>query len=150
MRVVALEFSVVVECRRLREVNGLICKGLCKVVHGTCRTDTICFKRRGGTHARNVVHRPTLARTQGFTGNYQVAIPMRPHRYYRKAAAIGRVPRTTDADWFCSSALKLDERGWVVTVDGYDGRTLRRGAETSLQVSVPGLPRLEQAWYHHR
>ena len=35
-------------------------------------------------------------------------------------AAIGRVPNT-DADWFRSSGLKLDERGYV-TVDGY-GRT---------------------------
>lgn len=81
------------------------------------------LKRRGvNVIARTAVDRVDTGANLGATVHYRQGDPDEDRTAYGEVvlAAIGRVPNT-DADWFRSSGLKLDERGYV-TVDGY-GRT---------------------------
>lgn len=81
------------------------------------------LKRRGvNVIARTAVDRVDTGANLGATVHYRQGDSDEDRTAYGEVvlAAIGRVPNT-DADWFRSSGLKLDERGYV-TVDGY-GRT---------------------------
>ena len=81
------------------------------------------LKRRGvNVIARTAVDRVDTGANLGATVHYRQGDSDEDRTAYGEVvlAAIGRVPNT-DADWFRSNGLKLDERGYV-TVDGY-GRT---------------------------
>lgn len=81
------------------------------------------LKRRGvNVIARTAVDRVDTGANLGATVHYRQGDSDEDRTAYGEVvlAAIGRVPNT-DVDWFRSSGLKLDERGYV-TVDGY-GRT---------------------------